>query len=177
MNTNELHRAAMSDPLLAQYFGGVFASDRLPKHAEHCAYIVNLDNADKPGSHWVAIFFSPGKQSVDYFDPYGLLPPNVHIVRFLKRNSMFKHFNENNYQSMCSTVCGQYCLYFLWHRVRGYPMQRIQQKFKLKEHALNDLRVVQFVRKKFNLTHQPPFFDAECLQTSKALVPVATNIF
>ena len=123
MDTRQLDRAAKSDGLLRQYFGGVFAVDRLPTRAEHLAYIVNLDNADKPGSHWVAVFFSSDRQNVDYFDSYGSPPNNVHLIRFLKRNSVFKHYNEHALQSPCSTVCGQFTLFFLWHRIRGFPMK------------------------------------------------------
>jgi len=169
MNTNQLRNAAMTDPLLKQYFGDVYACDQLPKIAEHRAYIVNLDDSTKSGSHWVAIWLVPDRREAYYYDSYGLKPANVHIIRFLKRNSMFKKYNDKILQSHCAATCGQHCLYFLWHCVRGFPPLHVLTHFNEKKRTDNDMRVTIFVRREFALTYRPPFYDTECVQQSLSL--------
>jgi hypothetical protein len=170
MRTDQLRTAAFLHRRLGPQFGGVFASNKLPKIANKNAYIVNLDPASKPGSHWVAIYFDKTKASVDYFDSYGLKPKSVHIIRFLKRNAMFKHYNEHVYQSPCSVVCGQYCLYFLYHRAASQPMSLMQRHFHSTTKEINDRRVVRFTKKHFNLNTKKPYIDVGCVQTAKALL-------
>jgi len=147
----------------------VYACDQLPNSAEHRAYIVNLDDSAKPGSHWVAVWFIPDRREVFYYDSYGLKPENIHIIRFVKRNSMFKKYNDKIFQSHCAATCGQHCLYFLWHCVRGYPPSHVLSHFKEKKRTENDQRVTVFVNRNFTLTHRPPFYDAECVQQSLSL--------
>ena len=37
--------------------------------------VINLDPHDKPGSHWVALYFDLKKMEIYYFDSYGIYPP------------------------------------------------------------------------------------------------------
>ena len=168
MNTLELEKAARSDRFLKNNFGGVYACDQLPKYAIHNGYIADINNSKLPGSHWVAMWFVPARKEVYYFDSYGLKPPNVHIVRFLKRNSIFKKYNLRVLQSHCSTVCGQYCLYFLSHRARGFPPERILKTFGKKKQR-NDELVVRFAHKLYNMRPRPPTIDSGCVQRSLSL--------
>ena len=166
METAQLRRAATRHRKVGPDFGGVFACDRLPRYADKKSYIINLDPAHKEGSHWVAVFFDRTTGSVDYFDSYGLKPKNVHIIRFLKRNSVFKHYNLHTYQSPCSVICGQYSLYFLFHRSHGHPMKVVQRRLHSTMKASNDRRVVRFG----NLTTRLPYIDPICSQISKSLL-------
>lgn len=172
MQTHELRGAARRHNKLGPRFGGVYASDRLPEIPQYNAYIVNLDPASKPGSHWIAIYFDRRKESVDYFDSYGLKPRNVGILRFLKKNAIFKNYNLITYQGPCSTVCGQYCLYFLYHKANGLSMAHIQKKFNPMTKDANDRRVVRFARKHFKIDTAEPFIDVNCQQVCKSLLAV-----
>lgn len=65
MNTITLCRFACSDVRIRNTFGGVYASDRLPKFKrKFSTFIANLDPHTLPGSHWVAIFFSIKKPTI-----------------------------------------------------------------------------------------------------------------
>ena len=46
--------------------------DELPA-LQHGAYIINTDDHDKPGEHWLAVYFD---KDVEYFDCFRLLPLN-----------------------------------------------------------------------------------------------------
>lgn len=125
MNSNDLFQIAHGDSLLSPVFAGVFACDQLPlkRKRKHKAYIVNIDPKNKPGSHWIAIFFD--KEKCYYFDSYGMKCRNVYILRFIRRNSKVTEYNETVYQSPFSKSCGIFCLYFLTHIVRGKRLNEL----------------------------------------------------
>jgi len=66
-------------------------------------YIINMDNKDGKGTHWVAMIDSY------YFDSYGLKPPM--IIEKLLNNKYY--YNDTQYQFLYSTNCGWYVLYFI----------------------------------------------------------------
>lgn len=121
MDSLSLCRAACSDPLIRVRFGGVYASDELPKQRnEYCSFIVNLDKRALPGSHWVAIYFR--KNICYYFCSYGSPPSRGGISRFITRNSTIVEYNKNTYQDKDTNTCGLYALYFLYQCARSRPL-------------------------------------------------------
>ena len=55
-------------------FRGVFMRDQLPlKPMKNETGIINLDNSNGEGTHWVAYAIDP--RGIVYFDSYGLAPP------------------------------------------------------------------------------------------------------
>ena len=42
--------------------------------------IVNLDNSNGPGTHWVA--YGKTKRNVVYFDSFGDLPPPIELIHY-----------------------------------------------------------------------------------------------
>jgi hypothetical protein len=70
---------------------------------------VNLDNAEGPGTHWVA--YAKRGNRVIYFDSFGNLRPPRELVRYL--NVMQIEYNHMAYQSYDQSNCGQLCLQFL----------------------------------------------------------------
>lgn len=63
-------------------FMGVIAADqipqlaaRIPKGARRISFIMNLDPANKPGTHWVAVYIdSTHDRSLNYYDSFGRDP-------------------------------------------------------------------------------------------------------
>ena len=74
-----------------------------------------MDTSEKPGSHWVAFYFTKD-QKEEFFDFYGLPPSNdaVTFSPFLNNNSNDWSFNSVTLQSINSKVCGHYCLFIIW---------------------------------------------------------------
>lgn len=93
-------------------FRGVFMRNGLPKssHVNETA-IVNLDDKDGPGTHWVA-YAKRGREAV-YFDPIGNLRPPEELVQYL-RGSKIK-YNDTPYQTYGTINCGHLCLEFLYN--------------------------------------------------------------
>lgn len=74
------------------------------------AAIVNLDDKDGPGTHWVA--YSKKKHEVLYFDSFGNLQPPQDLMKYLGVGSTIK-YNYEKYQNYDTVICGHLCLKFL----------------------------------------------------------------
>ena len=76
--------------------------------------MVNTDPHDKPGTHWVCLYVVP--PVVESFDSYGMKPFLPEILNFIDRHQSRAEWNPFDYQALNTTVCGQYCVYYLWQR-------------------------------------------------------------
>lgn len=146
-----------SDKIAKTIFQGVFASDQLPyRVADYpSAYIANVDPSELPGSHWVAMYFNE-EGKAEFWDSYGQAPElySKHFTDFLDRNSYYMIRNRTVLQSLDSSVCGEYCIYYLIHRCRGFSMQTIVNRFSKKK-RLNDSIVYEFVKRHYpNVLHE-----------------------
>ena len=119
-----------SNTRIRDVFVGVFAADTLPniescrQHKKPCAYIANTDTINKPGKHWVALYF-PGKDFPEFFDSYGR-PPQSEFEFFLGDN----YFRNNKLvQHPLTSVCAQYCCFFILKKIQGCSMQQILDYF------------------------------------------------
>ena len=105
--------------------------------------VINMDNADKPGSHWVAIYM-PHSHHIFYYDSYGHPPQNPHIKDFLLS---FPNITQQHllFQSYVTDVCGHYVLYFIFMCSLGYSLEKIQSILQAQNNA--DVYVVRYVNK------------------------------
>lgn len=90
-------------------FRGVYMRDKLPIRSldKECG-VINLDNENGPGSHWVA--YIKHKNIVKYYDSFGNLRPPIEVVRYLGEKI---HYNYNRCQDFNTYICGHLCLKFL----------------------------------------------------------------
>ena len=51
-------------------FNGVYSRNNLPKIIKKGAYVINLDEYENTGTHWVALFVKP--KYTAYFDSFGI---------------------------------------------------------------------------------------------------------
>ena len=79
--------------------------------------IVNLDNAEGLGTHWVA--YAKRGNRVIYFDSFGNLRPPRELVQYLNVTQI--EYNRKAYQRYDQSNCGQLCLQFL---------QTVEDQFK-----------------------------------------------
>jgi len=147
MNNKQLTAIISSCPTMKEHFRGVFASDTLPKPTNKpCSYICNLDPSTKPGSHWVCIYYPKPPQLPEYFDSFGF--SGEQFTEFLGENY---YFNPNFLQFPFSTVCGQYCIYYLYKRITLKSMHDVLKPFRLDDQLHNDLYVNNFIENVFNV--------------------------
>lgn len=73
--------------------------------------IINLDNAEGPGTHWVA--YAKREKRAIYFDSFGNLQPPKELIRYLERDVVKIEYNRTSYQRFNQNNCGQLSLQFL----------------------------------------------------------------
>ena len=114
-------------------FLGVFPSDHIPNHLDSfpCCFVANTDPHNEPGTHWVA-FFYPSLDSLEFFDSYGM-PPSFYGFR----SPCNVEYNQYQFQSFSTKVCGEYCIYFLYHRARNHSLSYICHKLKQYHHSVD----------------------------------------
>ena len=80
-----------------------------PKYIE-CG-IVNLDNSNNEGTHWVA--YVKVDKYYEYFDSFGNLKPPLQMLSYFKNCNIF--YNYLSYQSFNTVNCGHLCLKYLFN--------------------------------------------------------------
>ena len=146
--TLELWQACLYDPVLAPLIQGVFPSDKLPViNTYPASLIANTDPHDKPGTHWVAMYFESPHES-EFFDSYGFPPETYNMDTFILRQATY--YNDKPLQGLDSDVCGDYCLFYLLHRARNVDMNTIQSRFKRYDSQWNDAQVAKSVHTYFH---------------------------
>jgi len=140
MRTSQLHKALRFHPHTKSVFAGVYARNKIPRVPlqKRVAYVVNTDPAHKPGKHWVAFFLT--KNTVYYFDPYGIPP---HGFRRILQSRKNVQYYGKSLQGM-GRKCGHYCLYFILAMQTNLSMKIFGSDFKA-----NDRIVKRFVENRF----------------------------
>ena len=140
MDTRQIDQILKQE--LGDAFVGVFARDQIPPHLpSNFAMVVNTHPSHKPGEHWVAIYVS--NLEGEYFDSYGLPPPPDFEI-LLDKYSITQRMNRHQLQDYFSFACGQYCIYYLYHRHNGESLESICKRLR-EEGDKNDYIVQNFV--------------------------------
>ncbi len=166
MNSAQIHYVLHSDPCTKPVFRGVFPSDMLKEKLRSigkqrrmtdlklpAAYVANTAPAAEPGTHWVAFWFSANTyEAPEYFDSYGR-PPDRTLLTVAGAYGHKGKFarNDQTLQGRLTTVCGQYCLFFILLRSRGFTLQEIISMFNADSEGWNDSMVTSFVNKHFSI--------------------------
>ena len=97
-------------------FNGVYSRDRLPSVVKDGAYVVNLDEFEDSGTHWVAVFVERGSKAT-YFDSFGVTSLPEEIKGFLEGKNLV--VNLYRVQAYDSIMCGYFCIGFINHILKG----------------------------------------------------------
>jgi len=93
------------------YFRDIFVrTTLLRKVRRNERGIVNLNNAEGPGTHWMA-YAKKGNRAI-YFDSFDNLRPPKELVRYLENNVTHIEYNRTP-QRYDQSNCDQLCLQFL----------------------------------------------------------------
>lgn len=95
------------------HFRGVFMRDALPTTSQkrECG-IINLDESDGRGTHWVAYF--KHDKIVNYFDSFGNLKPPPEVAKYFKNCIIL--YNHDRFQDFNTYTCGHLCMKYLYNR-------------------------------------------------------------
>ena len=144
MNTQQIECILRTDRYVGPIFRGVYPLDKIvPFDIGAC--VMNTSPSTEISGHWVAIYAT--KNEIEFFDSYGSDPPTK-----LKKIWQNKTWSSNPImlQSPLSSVCGQYCLYYLLYRARNYSMASILMDFDT-DVDYNDEFVHEFMENRFDI--------------------------
>ena len=100
---------------------GVFARDELPyltREIRPWCLILNTDPKDQPGTHWLALY-APKDGPIELFDSFGFSPITYSL------NSLNPMHLLYSFQSPTSSVCGHYCIVYIYLRSRNKSLSQI----------------------------------------------------
>ncbi len=147
---------------------GVYARNQTPmpvltetKLGSGRGVVVNTDPITGPGKHWVC-YFNNGN-FVEFWDSYGKDVDSYAGLPLVDAVTVGRH-----YQSTFSDVCGQYCIFFLYFRVRGFSVEEIHSQFSVYNSCLNDNVVRDFVCMHFDFC--APIDTNSVLQCSSSIL-------
>lgn len=127
MNSREIYQILNNDQYVKDMnFLGVYPIDRIPVEALSypCCAVVNTKPHNHNGEHWIS-FIKTKENNGLYFDSMGFNPSNLREIALVLDYTNEWQFNDVQLQSLFSTVCGQYCIFFLTHIARGFTMNHI----------------------------------------------------
>ena len=94
---------------------GTFSKDNVPLLKNNQSTIINLQNSNKNGSHWVS--YKRIDYKIFYFDSYGV----AYIPDIIKKQYPNHKFICNIYriQSIDSNQCGRFCILFVKSNIKN----------------------------------------------------------
>ena len=108
-------------------------------------YILNTDVLAGDGIHWCAAYFT--EQICEFFDPFGLPPEHYGLDTVLRSKAVGRrYFNSVRVQNLTSDSCGPHCLFYSFHRCRGYTLPEIIKLYRNSGAKIeSDKKAEQFV--------------------------------
>ena len=146
MNNWEISKTMRHYPSTKNRFIGVFPADKIPKnilqYSLPCCFIANTDPSWLSGTHWVSVFVDKNG-NIEYFDSYGRRPMSPQMKTFCGK---VYQYNPCMIQSLFSTSCGQFCIFYLVHRCKGVSLQKVMNMFNINNVEYNENLVKTFVK-------------------------------
>ena len=123
-------------------FNGVYSRNNLPNKIKKGAYVINLDEYENTGTHWVSLFVK-AKYTV-YFDSFGVEHIPKEINKFINnkkiKTSIFR------IQAYDSIMCGYFCIEFINYMLKGKALLDYTNLFFPNDFKRND-RVIKGIFK------------------------------
>ena len=95
-------------------FNGVYSRDNIPKITKKGVYVINLDEYENTGTHWIALLAKTNE--VIYFDSFGIEHIPKEINKFIDNKEIKANiFSIQAYDSMC----GYFCIEFINYMLKG----------------------------------------------------------
>ena len=78
-------------------FNGVYSRNNLPNKIKKGAYVINLDEYENTGTHWIALFVKP--KYMVYFDSFGIEHIPKEINKFIRSKELGSVVGNNDIKS------------------------------------------------------------------------------
>lgn len=118
-------------------FVGVYARDQLPRITRRPSLLIaNTDAADRPGTHWIAIYFD-ADETGELFDPLAQ-PIHGDFSDYVNKYCKRWITNIRQIQSVVSRFCGHHCVVYCCLRAKGVDINALS-KLYTNDYGYNDV--------------------------------------
>ena len=125
-------------------FKGTFSIDKIPTYKdEKFSIIVNLSKENEEGTHFIGIMSS--KDTIIYFDSYGIEYINLTIEKYLKKYRKKILHSNVQLQHVFSSHCGYFCVSFILCLENNIPLHKFLTIFHKKDLYLNDYICIRII--------------------------------
>ena len=131
-------------------FNGVYSRNNLPKTIKKRAYVINLDEYENTGTHWVALFVKTNEAI--YFDSFGIEHIPIEINKFINNDTTksisLERIESNIFriQAYNSIMRGYFCIEFINYMLKGKKLLDYTNLFSPNDFKNND-RVIKRIFK------------------------------
>ena len=126
-------------------FNGVYSRDNLPKTINKGVYVINLDEYDDIGTHWIALYV---RNNCIYFDSFGVQYIPNEVKKFIgNKDTMANIFRLQAYDSI---MCGYFCLAFIDFMFANKTLLQFTNLFSPHDFKRND-KIIAKMFKQNNL--------------------------
>ena len=95
-------------------FNVVYSSNNLSKIKDG-AYIINLDEYESIGNHWIALYVNA--KNITYFDSFGVEHIPGEIAKFIRNKNIITNIYRT--QTYDSIICRYFCIGFIDFMLTG----------------------------------------------------------
>ena len=115
-------------------FNGIYSRNNLPKTIKKGAYVINLDECENTGTHWITLFVKTNE--VIYFDSFGI----EHIPKKINKFIGNKEIKANIFriQAYNSSMCRYFCIEFINYMPKGKTLLDYTNLFSPNDFKKND---------------------------------------
>ena len=128
-------------------FNGVYSRDNLPKITKKGAYVINLDEYENTGTHWIALFAKTNE--VIYFDSFGIEHIPKEINKFIGSNNKKIKANIFRIQAYDLIMCGYFCIEFINYMLKGKTLLDYTNLFSPNDFKKNDRTVKRIFKNNY----------------------------
>jgi hypothetical protein len=123
--------------------------DELPSDLKEGNYIINLENSNQLGSHWIC--FIKDKNNIYYYDSFSMVPPQNAYDIFIKNVDNIYYIDKHD-QNLDATSCGWWVISFLYFMNNTNSpmldrMKKFDKKFNNKKTIDNEIDLKKYIDK------------------------------
>ena len=121
----------------------MYSRNNLPNKIKKGAYVINFDEYENTGTHWVSLFVKTNEAI--YFDSFGVEHIPKEINKFINNDmakpSSLKRIKSNIFriQAYDSVMCGYFCIEFINYMLKGKTLLDYTNLFSPNDFKKNDL--------------------------------------
>ena len=121
----------------------MYSRNNLPKTIKKGAYVINLDEYENTGMHWVSLFVKPkyttessSLERTIYLDSFGIGHIPKEINKFFGNTDIKS--NIFRIQAYDSIMCGYFCIEFINYMLKGKTLLDYTNLFSPHDFKKND---------------------------------------